>query len=239
MMVLTANRIANAIVQRLRLRSTSEPPPSEPWPEPTPKAPERPASFPECMSTRKISTTLMMTCTTLRIVSSIAPQRLVVVGAERIQATEQLDGLRAQLAVDGLPVVLRQLAGAVVHLGLADLAVARLLGGLEVLQARRVGGVLRLAPPTAQRVGDRVPGPARGRKDQHHGHHVHRLRARRRGGSARPGSRATRAAEPAVARRCAKSGVGQMQMMPPRKAMIPPNQIHITIGETMRRNVAG
>ena len=61
MIVLTANAIAKPTVQRFRLRSTSEPPPSGPWPVPTPKAPERPASLPECMSTRKIRTTEMAT----------------------------------------------------------------------------------------------------------------------------------------------------------------------------------
>src|SRR4051812_37911484 len=71
MMVLTANRIAKAIVQRLRLRSTSEPPPSGPCPLPTPKAPDSPASFPECMRIRKIRTTQITTWRTERI-SSIA-----------------------------------------------------------------------------------------------------------------------------------------------------------------------
>ena len=46
MMVFPTNRIAKKTVQRLRLRSTSEPPPSGPWPVPTPNAPESPASFP-------------------------------------------------------------------------------------------------------------------------------------------------------------------------------------------------
>ena len=52
---LITNRIAKKIVQRLRLRSTIEPPPSGPVPLPTPKAPERPESLPECSSTRKIT----------------------------------------------------------------------------------------------------------------------------------------------------------------------------------------
>jgi hypothetical protein len=70
MIVFTANAIAKPIVQRFRLRSTSEPPPSGPWPVPTPKAPERPASFPECMSTRKIRTIEMKTCTTEKMSST-------------------------------------------------------------------------------------------------------------------------------------------------------------------------
>ena len=67
MIVLTPNAIAKPIVQRSRLRSTSEPPPNGPAPVPTPKAPERPESFPECRSTRKISITEMKTWTTERI----------------------------------------------------------------------------------------------------------------------------------------------------------------------------
>ena len=43
-------RSRTPIVQRFRLRSTSEPPPNGPAPVPTPKAPESPASLPECMS---------------------------------------------------------------------------------------------------------------------------------------------------------------------------------------------
>jgi hypothetical protein len=62
--VLTANAIAKATVHRLRLRSTSDPPPSGPCPVPTPKAPDSPESFPECMSTRKIRTMQMNTWTT-------------------------------------------------------------------------------------------------------------------------------------------------------------------------------
>jgi O-acetylserine/cysteine efflux transporter len=61
--VFTANRIANRMVQRSRLRSISEPPVVPPA-TPTPKAPDIPASFPECRSTRKISTTAMKTCAT-------------------------------------------------------------------------------------------------------------------------------------------------------------------------------
>ena len=55
------NRTAKKIVQRFRLRSTIEPPPSGPAPLPTPKAPDSPASFPECMSTRKMTMTAITT----------------------------------------------------------------------------------------------------------------------------------------------------------------------------------
>src|SRR5947209_13744112 len=60
------NRIANTIVQRSRLRSTSEPPPNGPAPVPTPKAPESPESRPECSSTSRISTTETMIWVKLR-----------------------------------------------------------------------------------------------------------------------------------------------------------------------------
>ena len=63
----TANTIAKPIVQRLRLRSTSEPPPRGPEPVPTPNAPDSPESLPECMSIRKISTIETNTCRTERI----------------------------------------------------------------------------------------------------------------------------------------------------------------------------
>jgi hypothetical protein len=66
--VFTVNAIATTTVQMFRLRSTSDPPPRGPAPLPTPKAPESPASFPECMSTRKIRTIESATWTTARIV---------------------------------------------------------------------------------------------------------------------------------------------------------------------------
>ena len=52
--MLTTKRTAKKTVARSRLRSTIEPPPKELPPPPMPKAPERPASFPECSRIRKI-----------------------------------------------------------------------------------------------------------------------------------------------------------------------------------------
>src|SRR5205807_4706705 len=66
----TKNRTAKKIVQRLRLRSTIDPPPSGPVPLPTPKAPDRPESLPECISTRKMTITAMATSRTERTVST-------------------------------------------------------------------------------------------------------------------------------------------------------------------------
>jgi len=52
---------AKKTVQRLRFRSTSEPPPNGPPPVPAPKAPDSPESFPECMRMRRMRTTEMIT----------------------------------------------------------------------------------------------------------------------------------------------------------------------------------
>ena len=62
--VLSTNSTAKMIVQRSRLRSMSEPPTLLPPPVPTPKAPDMPASFPECRRIRKIRPTAMKTWTT-------------------------------------------------------------------------------------------------------------------------------------------------------------------------------
>src|SRR5262245_38017403 len=70
MMAFSRNRIAKKIVQRLRFRSTIEPPPSGPVPLPTTKAPDIPESLPECISTRKTKTTDITTCRTDRIAST-------------------------------------------------------------------------------------------------------------------------------------------------------------------------
>ena len=98
-----------------------------------------PASLPECMSTRKIRTTQMTTWMMReeqfhRRSDLAAPRRARRSASMRAQ---DLDGLRAQLAVDLAPVGLGELAGAPVELGLADLAVLRLLGRLEVGAPRR------------------------------------------------------------------------------------------------------
>src|SRR5579859_4504224 len=66
--VLITKAMANTIVHRLRLRSTSEPPPSGPAPVPTPNAPDSPESLPECIRTRNTSTTHRRTWRTPRIV---------------------------------------------------------------------------------------------------------------------------------------------------------------------------
>ena len=78
---LMKNSTAKKIVQRLRLRSTSEPPPSGPVPLPTPKAPERPESLPECIRIRSTVTTAIATSRTERIVST--PHRVSPVGSRR------------------------------------------------------------------------------------------------------------------------------------------------------------
>src|SRR5215210_6304729 len=92
----------NAIVQRVRLRSTSAPPPKRPAPVPTPKAPDRPASLPECSSTRTISTTDRKIWRMLRTSSTQAERSSALRRSpplERVQLLEDGDRLGTQLAV--------------------------------------------------------------------------------------------------------------------------------------------
>lgn len=113
----SAQTTAKKTVARSRLRSTIEPPPIELPPPPIPKAPERPASLPECRSTRKIRTTEMVTWMTLRNVytkGSLAlldllglalaldgPTVAVGTGAVAVlDPVEDLDGFLAQFGVD-------------------------------------------------------------------------------------------------------------------------------------------
>src|SRR3954454_23430565 len=108
MILLTANASANATVQRLRLRSTSEPPPSGPLPVPTPKAPDSPASFPECMSPRKIRKTQMATWVTDGMNSIAHPSLagLPLGGCHRrhrVELAQDVHRLRPQLAVHHAP----------------------------------------------------------------------------------------------------------------------------------------
>src|ERR1700689_2223919 len=77
------NRTAKKIVQRLRFRSTSEPPPSGPVPLPTPNAPDKPESLPECISTKKIRTTAKMTCSTERTASTRQEYRVALAGCSQ------------------------------------------------------------------------------------------------------------------------------------------------------------
>jgi hypothetical protein len=70
MMMFATKTSAKKIVQRFRLRSTSEPPPNGPAPVPTPKAPDSPASLPEWSRMRTIRTTHRMIWRPLRIAST-------------------------------------------------------------------------------------------------------------------------------------------------------------------------
>src|SRR5215468_9964490 len=69
MIAFSAQRMPKKMVHRVRFRSTSDPPPKELPPPPIPNAPERPASLPECRSTRKMRITDMMTSITLSTVA--------------------------------------------------------------------------------------------------------------------------------------------------------------------------
>ena len=56
---------------------------------------------------------------------------------------------------------------------------------------------------------------------------------------ARPSSCATRARYRARTRPRSAAGAGQIAVIPPRKTISPPSQIHMTSGETSRLNCAG
>src|SRR5690242_3428817 len=67
--------------------------------------------------------------------------------AGAIQRVEDLDRLRAQRPVQGLEVCVGELAGAVIELGVADLAVFGLARGLEVGDIRGLRGLRRSGGP--------------------------------------------------------------------------------------------
>ena len=143
---------------------------------------------------------------------------------------QQLYGLAAQLAIERAPVGLGQLAGAVVHLGVADLGVLGVARGLEVGALGRARG-LALGPPAGpQRRADHQHG------DRHHDEHQQDLH---RGGYARSSSRATRARPAAVAGRRARAPAGQSAIAAPANTISAPSQIQVTSGDAIRRNVAG
>src|SRR3954471_15199655 len=109
-----------------------------------------PASLPECRSTRKMRMTAMKTWRTAST-ECIGPQgsrsRLV----QRVEPAQDLDRLAPQRPVHRPPVGVGELARAVVELGVADLAVLRLPGGLQLGALRRLGGLARLPVPRTER----------------------------------------------------------------------------------------
>ena len=95
---------------------------------------------------------LLHACIRPRRASGLAGWKVL---PERVEPAQDLDRLGAQRAVQRAPVLLGELAGAVVELGVADLAVLGLLGGLEVVAlARASDASLAAARPRAQRRAD-------------------------------------------------------------------------------------
>src|SRR5919107_165032 len=134
-MITFATKIsANATVQRFRLRSTSEPPPNGPAPVPTPKAPESPASLPECSRISTIRTTQRMIWTPLRIASTAEK-------GSSAGCVREPDGAGAQGGGDD---AVRE--ATVVELGGAG----QLLGRAQVLDARQDPQDGIGQPPVAQ-----------------------------------------------------------------------------------------
>src|SRR6476646_5797936 len=151
---------ATKTVARVRLRSTIEPPPSELPPPPTPKAPERPASFPECSRIRKIRTTEKSTCRTLRNVYMAASLALrdffprLARPVAVLDPVEDLHRLLAEFGVEQGEVLVGELAGGVVELGIADLAVLGFLEGVELGADEGAATTAARGPERDQRAGE-------------------------------------------------------------------------------------
>lgn len=106
----SVKRTATMTVARSKFFSTIEPPPTPlPPPPPTPKAPESPASFPECSRMRKIKTTAKITWMTLKSVNTERSLALLdffrLAGARPVpvltlDAIEDLQRLAAKLGVE-------------------------------------------------------------------------------------------------------------------------------------------
>src|SRR5947209_5478972 len=162
---------------------------------------------------------------------------------EFVELSEDLDRLRAQLAVDLAVVGFVELAHAMVELGVADLAVLRLLGRLErgaalVLAAVDLGAV-------AERSGHDGGDAEREQKqcgEVDHRSACARVRASPRRGRRAPTpprSRPRRAAARARARRRSVAAAGQSEIRAPKSTIAPPIQIQATNGDTIALNVAG
>src|SRR5438876_3812281 len=83
--------------------------------------------------------------------ASLRPAARHASGPEAVEFPEDPGGLGAQLTVERLPVGVRELARAVVQLRVADLAVLRLLCGLEVRSAQLLLLLLPLRMSRPQR----------------------------------------------------------------------------------------
>ena len=135
----------------------------------------------------------------------------------------------AQLGVGARPVLARELALLAVELGVADLAVLRLLARLQLGAAG--SSVAVRGPPAPQRHGDETATTATITTSEQD------LHGRR--GYARPRSRARRAACTSETRRRLAAAAGQAASRPPMTPVAPPIQIQITIGFTLMRKSTG
>ena len=133
-------------VQRLRLRSTSEPPPNGPAPVPTPNAPDRPASFPECIRIRNTRTTRDEHLDDVedrghRSTMVAACRSLAWSIARRISiaSLRSVPSIASKSSSESLP-------GPAVELGVADLAVLGIACRFEVRQLTEFVLVLQLRP---------------------------------------------------------------------------------------------
>ena len=151
--MLTTNSTANPTVHRFRLRSTSEPPPSGPAPVPTPKAPDRPGVLAGVHEDEEDQPHADEHLDDVEDRGHGPDGICVVASAPRRAGAGCLDRLRAQRPVDRPVVLVGQLAGPHVELGVADLAV------LGVPRRLQLGHVGRLALGRARGGAPRAAAP--------------------------------------------------------------------------------
>ena len=155
---------------------------------------------------------------------------------ERIEPAQQLDRLGAQLGVERAPVLARELAGAVVELGLADLAAAWPPSPPPARPARPTPGRSASAP-RGRRSGPTITSTATASTAS-----TSRTSIGRPAGALRRGRAPAPAAPrrpPVTRRRDAAPARGQSAISPPAKTISAPSQIQVTSGETSTRKLAG
>ena len=243
--VLTTNAIAKPIVQRFRLRSTSEPPPSGPAPVPDaeragqpgvlarvhedqedqPHAEDHLDEIEDRGHARDGSEPQSGPCSGLTSSSA----RMISIASAR------------SVPVDRSVVLVRQLAGAQVEFGVADLAVLGVAGRLELGDPSR--------PPAQGRGADRAA-PAAAPRSRYTATasttstitYVHAIGSDQLAGAdlRRAGDRAAARRRRGYRRTAAPrgGGSGHSAISPPIAARIAPSHSQVTSGETISRKVA-
>ena len=165
--MLITNATANPTVQRFRLRSTSEPPPNGPAPDPDPERARQAGVLARVHQDQEHQDDADEDLNDVEDRahcpgdgSAPGSAGLPVPLLLGVELVEDLDRLAAKRPVELLVVGVGQLAGAVVELGVADLAVLGLARGLEVGEVR---GLHRVRGRRGRRRRPRHAGAARSR----------------------------------------------------------------------------